>query len=51
MKFTQSETINQRIDQITMKHAVVGIDIAKDVHAAQITDEFIGQHIRTFLEL
>lgn len=38
MKFTQSETINQRIDQITMKHAVVGIDIAKDVHAAQITD-------------
>lgn len=38
MKFTKSEAINQRIDQITMKHAVVGIDIAKDVHAAQITD-------------
>jgi transposase len=38
MKFTQSEATNQRIERITMQHAVVGIDISKDVHAAQITD-------------
>jgi transposase len=38
MKFTQTEATNQRIDQITMHHAVVGIDIAKDVHAAQVAD-------------
>lgn len=38
MKFTGKDTTNQRIERITMKHAVVGIDIAKDDHAAQITD-------------
>jgi transposase len=38
MKFTRKQVTNQRIERITMKHAVVGIDIAKDVHAAQITD-------------
>lgn len=38
MKFTQNELTNQRIERITMQHAVVGIDIAKDTHAAQITD-------------
>ncbi|BBI36647.1 IS110 family RNA-guided transposase [Cohnella abietis] len=38
MKFTQNETTNQRIERITSQCAVVGIDIAKDVHAAQVTD-------------
>jgi transposase len=38
MKFTRKNAVNQRIDRITMKHAVVGIDVAKDTHAAQITD-------------
>lgn len=38
MKFNRKQVTNQRIERITMKHAVVGIDIAKDVHAAQITD-------------
>lgn len=38
MKFTLKNMTNQRIERITMKHAVVGIDIAKDEHAAQVTD-------------
>ena len=38
MKFTQNEATNQRIERISMKHAVVGIDIAKDKHVAQIAD-------------
>lgn len=38
MKFTRNDAINQRIERITMHHAVVGIDIAKDVHAVQMTD-------------
>lgn len=38
MKSTRTDATNQRIERISMKHAVVGIDIAKDVHAAQITD-------------
>ncbi|ANE45484.1 transposase [Paenibacillus swuensis] len=38
MNFTKKDQTNQRIERITMKHAVVGIDIAKDAHAAQITD-------------
>lgn len=38
MKFTRNDATNQRIDRISMKHAVVGIDIAKDTHAAQMTD-------------
>lgn len=38
MNFTQREATNQRIEQITMQHVVVGIDIAKDVHVAQVTD-------------
>jgi len=38
MKFNREITTNQRIDRITTKTAVVGIDIAKDVHAARITD-------------
>jgi len=38
MKFTKNDATNQRIERITMQHAVVGIDIAKDVHAAQVTD-------------
>ncbi|BBI34900.1 IS110 family RNA-guided transposase [Cohnella abietis] len=38
MKFTQNEKTNQRIERMTSQHAVVGIDIAKDVHAAQVTD-------------
>lgn len=38
MKFTRTESTNQRIERITMQHLVVGIDIAKDTHAAQATD-------------
>ncbi|MFC4776763.1 IS110 family transposase, partial [Paenibacillus sp. GCM10023252] len=38
MKFNRNDTTNQRIERITMQHAVVGIDIAKDTHAAQMTD-------------
>ncbi|WNS43457.1 IS110 family transposase [Paenibacillus sp. MMS20-IR301] len=38
MKSNRKDITNQRIERITMQHAVVGIDIAKDVHAAQMTD-------------
>jgi transposase len=34
MKFKSSHAINQRIEQITMDHLVVGIDIAKETHVA-----------------
>ena len=44
MKFTGKDAINQRIERITNQHAVIGIDIAKDVHAAQITD-FRGREL------
>ena len=46
MKSNRNDTTNQRIERITMQHAVVGIDIAKDVHAAQITD-FRGRSLTT----
>jgi len=38
MKSTRNNATNQRIERISSQHAVVGIDIAKDVHAAQVTD-------------
>lgn len=38
MKSTRNDATNQRIERITSHHAIVGIDIAKDVHAAQVTD-------------
>jgi transposase len=38
MKSNRNQLTNQRIEKITMNHAVVGIDIAKDVHAAQMTN-------------
>lgn len=38
MKFKQKDRTNQRIERITTKHAVVGIDIAKERHVAQITN-------------
>lgn len=38
MNFTRIQQTNQRIENITMKHAVVGIDIAKDTHVAQVMD-------------
>lgn len=38
MKSTRTEKTNQRIEKITSMHAVVGIDIAKDNHVAQVTD-------------
>lgn len=34
MKFKSSNAINQRIERITTKHLVVGIDIAKETHVA-----------------
>jgi len=38
MKLTRIQQTNQRIENITMNHAVVGIDIAKDTHVAQVVD-------------
>ncbi len=38
MKSTRIQVTNQRIERITTKHAVVGIDIAKEMHAAQVTN-------------
>lgn len=38
MKFTRNDVTNQRIERITREHVVVGIDIAKDVHAVQAID-------------
>ncbi|GAX89205.1 IS110 family transposase [Effusibacillus lacus] len=38
MKFKQSHGQNQRIERITTSHLVVGIDIAKEAHAAQATN-------------
>ncbi|MEF2247943.1 IS110 family transposase [Paenibacillus sp. IITD108] len=38
MKFKQSEAQNQRIERITTSHLIVGIDMAKETHVAQITN-------------
>ncbi|MCQ6564113.1 IS110 family transposase [Paenibacillus mendelii] len=38
MKFKQSEVQNQRIERITTSHLVVGIDMAKETHVAQVTN-------------
>ncbi|XID90363.1 IS110 family transposase [Paenibacillaceae bacterium WGS1546] len=38
MNSTRTKKTNQRIEKITPKHAVVGIDIAKDNHVAQVID-------------
>ncbi|WP_235560955.1 IS110 family transposase [Bacillus sp. FJAT-28004] len=38
MKFKQSDSQNQRIEQITTSHLVVGIDMAKETHVAQSTN-------------
>lgn len=38
MKSNRTQRTNQRIDAITSNHAVVGIDIAKDGHVAQVVD-------------
>lgn len=38
MHSTRNDMTNQRIDRISTHHAIVGIDIAKDIHAAQMTD-------------
>lgn len=38
MKFKQSEAQNQRIERITPSHLVVGIDMAKETHVAQVTN-------------
>ena len=38
MKFKQSEVQNQRIERITTSHLVVGIDMAKESHVAQVTN-------------
>ena len=46
MKFSRNEMTNQRIERITMQHAVVGIDIAKEAHAAQMTD-FRGRSLHS----
>jgi len=38
MKSTRNAATNQRIERITREHVVVGIDIAKEAHVAQLTD-------------
>jgi transposase len=38
MKFKQSHHQNQRIERITSTHLVIGIDVAKERHAAQATN-------------
>ncbi|MCM3704041.1 IS110 family transposase [Paenibacillus macerans] len=38
MKFTRNDKTNQRIERITMQHAIIGIDIAKEKHVAQVTN-------------
>ena len=38
MKFTGKDQINQRIERITPKDLIVGIDIAKEVHVAAATN-------------
>jgi transposase len=38
MKFKQSDGQNQRIERITTSHLVVGIDMAKETHVAQVTN-------------
>jgi len=38
MNHTRMELTNQRIARITAEHAIVGIDIAKDMHVAQVVD-------------
>ncbi|MBU5445687.1 IS110 family transposase [Paenibacillus sp. MSJ-34] len=38
MKFTRNNVTNQRIERITTQHAIVGIDIAKEKHVAQVTN-------------
>jgi transposase len=38
MKCTRNHTANQRIERITNHHIIVGIDIAKEIHVAQVTD-------------
>lgn len=35
MKFKQKDVQNQRIEQITTNHLVIGIDIAKEIHVAR----------------
>jgi Transposase and inactivated derivatives len=38
MKFKQTDAQNQRIEQITTSHLVIGIDMAKETHVAQATN-------------
>ncbi|WP_313642107.1 IS110 family transposase [Paenibacillus sp.] len=38
MKFKQSEAQNQRIERISTSYLVVGIDMAKETHVAQVTN-------------
>ncbi|SFJ55353.1 Transposase [Paenibacillus sp. UNC496MF] len=38
MKFKQSEAQNQRVERITPSHLIVGIDMAKETHVAQVTN-------------
>lgn len=38
MKFKQTDAQNQRIEQITTSHLVLGIDMAKETHVAQATN-------------
>lgn len=38
MNFNRNDATNQRIQRITPGHAVIGIDIAKEAHVAQIMD-------------
>ncbi|WP_245773065.1 IS110 family transposase [Paenibacillus catalpae] len=35
MKFKEIDAQNQRVEQITTSHLVIGIDMAKEIHVAQ----------------
>nr|WP_245772865.1 hypothetical protein [Paenibacillus catalpae] len=37
MKFKEIDAQNQRVEQTTTSHLVIGIDMAKDIHVAQTT--------------
>ncbi|MCY9663368.1 IS110 family transposase [Paenibacillus chondroitinus] len=38
MKFKEIDAQNQRVEQITTSHLVIGIDMAKEIHVAQATN-------------
>lgn len=46
MKCTRKNKTNQQIDRISTKHAIIGVDIAKEIHVAQAVD-FRGRQLNS----